>query len=269
MVALSMCGCTHSAAAHSVDIEQLSCAEPGSEIAVARGRRIKLRLSAKVFAAPLGSRKQSHRRRVTSKRLSEFIDVAFVPAGLRDETRSQVADVASKLENLFVPAPLRKGVSERNLVAERSAAPIQSLHLDSNPSKRRERRAHNVTPLRRGSEDQQGEDVAPCGAGAETAPSGHPQVSAPTLQGRRRMPAPLTAASHLELTTESPHGETSGLIKRPAAASDSSNDSEEADSHQRTTDSRSIEPRLELAGSEIPNVPKVREKGHLRGLGAF
>ena len=197
-LALSMCGCTHSAAAHSVDIEQLSCAEPGSEIAAARGRRIKLRLSAKVFAAPLGSRKQSHRRRMTSKRLSEFIDVAFVPAGLRDETRSEVADVASKLKNLFVPAPLRKGVSERNLVAERSAAPIQSLHLDSNPSKRRERRAH----MRRGSEDQQGEDFAPCGAGAETAPSGHPQVSAPTLQGRRRMPAPLTAASHLELTTE-------------------------------------------------------------------
>ena len=205
-LALSMCGSTHSATAHSADVEQRSCAEPRSEIAAARGRRIKLRLSATVSAAPLGSRKAtegpSRNASLMSRRVSELVDAAFVPVGLRDEPHSKVADVAgtpgaftSKLNDLFAPSDLRRGGAERNLLAGQSAAPYPALQLDVD---HRKRRVHK----RRGSEEQ-GEDSAPCGAGAEDAPSGRLQESAPILQqGRRRMPAPPATLSHSDRTTQ-------------------------------------------------------------------
>jgi hypothetical protein len=188
-----------------------------------------------------------------SRRVSELVDAAFVPVGLRDEPHSQVT---SKLDDLFAPSALRRGGSERNLVAGQSAAPYPALQLDFG---HRKRRVHK----RRGSEEQ-GEDSAPCGAGAEDGPSGRPQVSVPTLQqGRRRMLAPPAMVSHSDRTTEfsenapesgrfapdhtrelgaadsmssTPLSETeAGLPKRPATAvSESSDDSEEADSHETT-----------------------------------
>ncbi len=98
-----MCGSTHSATVHSADVEQPSCAEPGSEIAAARGRGIKLRLDARVFATLQGSRKESEgRSRNPPQRrssLSVFVDVAFVPVGLRDEPHLEVTpgrEVTSK-----------------------------------------------------------------------------------------------------------------------------------------------------------------------------
>jgi hypothetical protein len=206
-LALSFCGSTHSATARSADVEQRSCAEPRSEIAAARGRRIKLRLSATVSAAPLGSRKATegpsrNASFLMSRRVSELVDAAFVPVGLRDEPHSKVADVAgtpgaftSKLNDLFAPSELRRGGAERNLLAGQSAAPYPALQLDFGHKKRR---VHQ----RRGSEEQ-GEDSAPCGAGAEDAPSGRPQESAPILQqGRRRMPAPPATVSHSDRTTQ-------------------------------------------------------------------
>ena len=198
-LALSMCGSTHSATAHSADVEQPSCAEPRSKIAAARGRRIKLRLSATVFAAPLGSRKASEgpsrNASLMSRRVSELVDAAFVPVGLRDEPHSEVT---SKLNDLFAPSNLRHGSSERNLLAGQSAAPYPALQLDFG---HRKRRVHQQCGSDLESEEQ-GEDSAPCGAGAEDVPSGRPQVSAPTLQqGRRRMPAPPAMVSHLDRTT--------------------------------------------------------------------
>jgi hypothetical protein len=255
-LALSMCGSTHSATAHSADVEQPSCAEPRSKIAAARGRRIKLRLSATVFAAPLGSRKASEgpsrNASLMSRRVSELVDAAFVPVGLRDEPHSEVT---SKLNDLFAPSNLRHGSSERNLLAGQSAAPYPALQLDVD---HRKRRVHK----RRGSEEQ-GEDSAPCGAGAEDAPSGRLQESAPILQqGRRRMPAPPATVSpwdrtaHFSENAPAPGrfapdhdhtrelGASGSMSSTPlseagrlgSAVSEPSDDSEEVDSHKTTAD---------------------------------
>jgi hypothetical protein len=184
--------------------------EPGSEIVERRAKWIKVRADAKVFAEPLGSRSsrgsrnEPERRRDVSRKLSAFVDIAFVPSGLADEPTLDVSAVTSLMNHAFVPSPLRPRASVHNLVPEHStvSCPLPrppNLQLDPARRKRRERK-------RRGSEEQ-GADSAPAGAETTGAPitvlASGPNAT-PTLLpvGCRRNPAPRTAAWHSDPATD-------------------------------------------------------------------
>ena len=203
--ALSMHGCTKSIARHPKCAEPLIMRrKPGSEIAQRRATRIALRFNAKVAAetlaaAPRKNQKEPERRslaRAATRRLSGFVDVAFVPSGLRNEPDSDVGAAASLLETVFVPAALRRGTTSPQLGPDHSgydsAASYPALKLDLGRQKLRERK-------RRDSEGHS-DYFAPCGA--EDTPDDAPSIVlascrplTPTLQ-----PPPLTSASRSDTT---------------------------------------------------------------------
>jgi hypothetical protein len=138
--------CCHFAGRHALlcsAVDFYHAPEPRSEVSELKATRIQLRLDAKVFAAPLGRSRNEPERgsRMVSRKLSHFVDVAFVPSGIGAAPASDVGAVASLIvESAFVPADLRHDAWARNLVPEEHSTSYPALpRLPLAPDRRKRR----------------------------------------------------------------------------------------------------------------------------------